>query len=146
MIRFLTDKEALPWELLLDADPNRSFVEEYLKTSNVLVYDHTGIIGVIVYQDGEKVEIMNLAVAPEFQGQGIGRKLMNAALLNIKETYPGKAILIKTGDMSSPALHLYVSMGFKQIARIENYFVDHYPEPIYENGQLLKHQIILEKI
>lgn len=146
MIRFLTDTEPLPWDLLLDADPNRDFVEEYLKTSEVLVYDQSGIKGVVVYQNGDKVEIMNLAVSPESQGQGIGRQLMEEALLQIEKTYPKKSVLIKTGDISSPALKLYQSLGFKEIAKIENYFVDHYPEPIYEGGCLLKHQIILEKV
>lgn len=147
MIRILQANEEYPWTLLLDADPDRDLVANYLKNSRVLVHESMdAIIGVIVYQEREtEWEIMNLAVAPERQGQGIGGQLLEAVFASIKEISGEKPILIKTGDLTSPALKLYQAKGFQQIGLVKDYFIDNYPEPIYENGQLLRNQVILRR-
>lgn len=143
-INAITSTSDYPWELLLLADPDRAMIEHYLETSCLYGYDiKEKIVGVIAVQmqGAEQAEIMNLAVAEEYQGQGIGRQLLRYTLSQVKAS----RIIIKTGDVSGPALNLYKSLGFEVVEIVENYFVDHYPEPIYEEGQLLKHQVILEK-
>lgn len=150
-IRFfdpIKEVERLPWELLLDADPNRDLVTAYLKQSVVLVaFDSENpdkLLGVLVFQERLKEwEILNVAVAPACQNQGIGKRLLQACLREIKKRQDQKRILIKTGDLTSPALTLYQKMGFKQIAFIKDYFVENYPEPIYEEGEQLRNQVIL---
>ncbi|MCI5685975.1 MAG: GNAT family N-acetyltransferase [Enterococcus gallinarum] len=124
MIRALSPKESLPWPLLLDADPEKEAVDRYIQASEILVFENEQqIVGVIVYQlQTAGWEIMNVAVAPEAQNQGIGGRLLTAALT------------------------LYKKMGFIEKKVVKNYFVDHYKEPIYENGILLTDQVILEKI
>lgn len=150
-IRFfdpIKEVERLPWELLLDADPNRDLVTAYLKQSLVLVaFDSENpdkLLGVLVFQGRLKEwEILNVAVAPARQNQGIGKRLLQACLREITKRQDQKQILIKTGDLTSPALTLYQKMGFKQIAFIKDYFVENYPEPIYEEGEQLRNQVIL---
>lgn len=146
MIRPLTDLKELPWPLLLDADPDRALVESYLKRSRVLVYQEDYIEGVLVFEErADEWEILNVAVSESHQGQGIGGQLLDAAFAWMKKQAPDKRVLIKTGDLTSPALSLYQKKGFQQIAIVKDYFVDNYPEPIYEDGRLLRNQVILAK-
>lgn len=150
MIRKLSPEEPLPWSLLLDADPEKEVVDRYIETSEILVFENQQqIVGVIVYQrQTGGWEIMNVAVAPEAQNQGIGGRLLTAALGKIAATKMKETlcVTIKTGNLPSAALTLYKKMGFVEKRVVKNYFVDHYKEPIYENGLLLTDQVILEKI
>lgn len=55
-----------PYELLLEADPDREKVEAYLKDSDCFIATvRNSVAGVIVVrkEEGRKAEIMNLAVA-----------------------------------------------------------------------------------
>ncbi|KAF1301249.1 MULTISPECIES: GNAT family N-acetyltransferase [Enterococcus] len=145
MIRRLKDSEELPWALLLEADPDRGMVEGYLSDSQILVYAETKIIGIIVFQERSEWEILNLSVASDHEGKGIGGKLLEASFQQMRKQAPLKEVLIKTGDLSSPALHLYRKKKFQQKAIIQDYFVTHYSEPIYENGERLRNQVILSR-
>jgi ribosomal protein S18 acetylase RimI-like enzyme len=150
MIRKLSSEEPLPWPLLLDADPEKEVVDRYIETSEILVYEkEQRIVGVIVFQlQTAGWEIMNVAVAPNLQNQGIGACLLTAALGEIAATknQAPLPVTIKTGNLPSAALTLYKKMGFVEKRVVKNYFVDHYKEPIYEDGILLTDQVILEKI
>ena len=53
--------------------------------------------------------------------------------------------MIKTGSLPSAALTLYQKQGYVEKERVKNYFTTHYVEPIFENGQQLFDQVILEK-
>lgn len=148
-ITVITNTEEYPWELLLLADPERVKVAVYLETSTVYVYrEGAKVIGVIVIQrqSATQYEVMNLAVAEESQGRGIGRQLLTYGIGQLQDEFVPVKVVIKTGDISGPALSLYQHLGFTVKEVIKNYFIEHYSEPIYEAGQLLKHQVILEKI
>ena len=141
------DKQHLPWELLLDADPDKEKIQMYVDTGSGFVWQVADEIkGVIVYDTRKtEYEIMNVAVAPSEQGRGIGRQLL---LHTIKLLREGKnaqnKIIIRRGSVSSAALHLYKKVGFVEVSRDIDYFVKNYPEPIYENGELLRDQVTLE--
>ena len=148
MIRYLNAAEPLPWALLLDADPEEALVRNYLATSQLLVFEEDQqILGEVVFQLREtEAELMNVAVTPSAQGKGIGKQLVQATLKELQQqiTKPTE-VLVKTGDITGPAVGLYKSCGFQEKARVENYFVHHYSEPIYEDGVRLKHQLILNQ-
>ena len=107
------------------------------------------MIGVLVYQNqGKNWEIMNVAVSPEKQGMGIGRQLLQAAeeaILSQRLGAKRPIVVIKTGSLPSAALTLYQKQGYVEKERVKNYFTTHYVEPIFENGQQLFDQVILEK-
>ena len=76
-------KTAYPWELLLLADPSRSKIESYLNHSVVLGLRIGGeTVGVVVFMPTKDTvfEIMNVAVAPDHQGKGFAKKLLQEAL------------------------------------------------------------------
>lgn len=81
-IRELHAGETPPIELLLMADPSRKIVDEYVKRGMCFVAEEQKeTIGVFVLLPTrpETVELVNLAVAEEKQGKGVGKKLvMNA--------------------------------------------------------------------
>ena len=151
MITFLdpkTEAEHLPWSLLLDADPNQELVKSYLARSRVLIaypeQEPENILGILVYEEqAEAWEILNVAVAPAVQNHGIGRQLLQRCLQEILSGTDGKQILIKTGDLTSPALALYQKVGFQKVGFVKDYFVENYPEPIFEGNKQLRNQVIL---
>ena len=69
----------------LDRNPSTCFVAE----------DQNMIIGVILSgHDGRRGHICHTAVSPDFQRQGIGRKLAEAALRSLKEQNIHKVNLV----------------------------------------------------
>jgi len=126
----------LPWNLLLLADPSRTAIKKYIDRS--LLYralESDMPIGVLALcpQDETQAEIVNLAVDPDRQGQGVGQALIRAALADAR-TKGFREIHVATGNSSLEALALYQKTGFR-LTRIEpDYFPAHYPEPIYEHG------------
>ncbi|MBM1151525.1 GNAT family N-acetyltransferase [Enterococcus durans] len=141
------DKQHLPWELLLDADPDKEKIQMYVDMGSGFVWQVADEIkGVIVYDTRKtEYEIMNVAVAPSEQGRGIGRQLLLHAIKHLREGKNAQnKIIIRTGSVSSAALHLYKKVGFVEVSRDIDYFVKNYPEPIYENGELLRDQVTLE--
>ena len=135
-IEQLDNYKLAPMALLLLADPNEEAIFEYLTTSELLIAKVDGeIAGIIVLKtfNNTMSEIMNLAVDENYQRRGIGRKLITAALDHAKNAGI-RSVKIATGNSSIHQLKLYQSCGFMIDQVIENYFVEHYPDPIYEDG------------
>lgn len=143
----LNDDEQVPYELLLLADPSIEMIEEYLKSSFIfIVAQNNKIVGVIVLfpLSEDLVEIKNIAVEPEFQGQGIGSYLIeNIIKVAIEQGY--KEICIGTANSSIGQLYLYQKLGFELYEIKKNFFILHYPDKILENGIQAKHMIVLKR-
>lgn len=141
------DKKHLPWGLLLDADPDKEKVQQYVFSGSGFVWQVEGeTIGVLVYVARKtEYEIMNVAVASSAQGKGVGRCLLAHTIKCLREEKEQQnKIIIRTGSVSSPALHLYQKVGFVEVSREADYFITNYAEPIYEEGKLLRDQVTLE--
>lgn len=144
----LDKDEKIPYELLLLADPSKDLINENLKQSGVFTAKQDDeILGVAVLYPltTETVEIKNIAVKPEFQGQGIGscliENIVNFVLLNGQ-----KSICIGTANSSIGQLYLYQKIGFK-ITEIKRYFfTTNYTSPIYENDIRAKHLLLLTRL
>ncbi|HAZ9818015.1 TPA: GNAT family N-acetyltransferase, partial [Enterococcus faecium] len=134
------NKKDLPWSLLLDADPDKEKVQVYVSRGSGWIWkEKEKTIGVLIYVAREKeYEIVNVAVAPTYQGKGIGGKLLETAFQKLSQLASSQTqIIIRTGSTSSAALHLYQKMGYVEIGRVKDYFIHHYSEPIFENGDQL---------
>jgi len=69
-----------------------------------------------------EADMMNLAVAPTFRRQGIGRKLVETLIERLKEK--GTHILVlEVRASNEPAIALYHALGFVQVGRRPNYYV-----------------------
>lgn len=146
-IRQLCKNEKIPYDLLLLADETVEAINKYILDSEIYVLEQDNkTIAVYALQvlSKSEVEIKNIAVKTEFQGQGIGKLLLKDATDRAKAR-DFKTIIIGTGDVAPKQLHLYEKEGFVRFAVKENFFVDNFSEPIFENGKQLKDMIMLKK-
>jgi aminoglycoside 6'-N-acetyltransferase I len=147
-IRPLEKNEAVPFELLLDADPSMAAIEKYLPLSEIYVaVIKDTIAGVIVLHSpvAGELEIKNIAIREEYQGKGIGTYLLKwATRVAVDKKY--KALVIGTSNASTGQLCLYQKNGFEITGILCNFFLNNYPEPIFENGIRCKHMIVLKKM
>ena len=146
-IRQLRKDEKIPYDLLLLADESLEAIDKYIFGSDIYVLEQGNrIIAIYVLQSISKneIEIKNIAVVTDCQGQGIGKLLLRDAACKAKEN-GFKTIIIGTGDAAIKQLYLYQKEGFEVFDIKKRFFVDNYPEPIYENGIQLKHMIMLKK-
>jgi len=136
-----------PIELLLLADPSRELIEQYLSESSIFLASSKGKTkGIIVLYPIEEsiLEIKNLAVVPSFQKKGLGKNLILFAE-NFAKANGYTKLRICTGNTSFHQLALYQKLGFQKKDKIPNFFLEQYPEPIFENGMQCKDLIVLEK-
>lgn len=134
-------------ELLLEADPSKDLVEEYLDRGTLWEATITGkIVGVIaiIPTRPETVEIVNLAVHEDYRGQGIAQELLNYILNEAKRSHY-RTVEIGTGSTGMAQLYLYQKCGFRMISIDRDFFVRHYAEPIIENGLVLKDMVRLSQ-
>lgn len=136
IIRKWRHEEMLPYDLLLLADPSRELVEAYITEGECYVAEENGEkigVFVIVELSAIAMEIKNIAVCEDRQGQGIGKQLL-AAAIRVATSKGYEQVEIGTGNSSIGQLALYQKCGFRISSVIPNFFVDHYDEIIIENG------------
>ncbi|WP_261885873.1 GNAT family N-acetyltransferase [Vibrio pomeroyi] len=132
----------IPMALLLEADPSEASIASYLDESWCYAAKQDNrIIGVCVVKlIGENVaEIFNVSVSPAHQQKGIGSKVLAFALKQLAQ-HDVKRVELGTGTFGYQ-LTYYQRAGFRVDSVIKNHFIDHYPEPIFENG--IQHQDML---
>jgi len=147
MIKLISDDQTIPWDLLLLADENTQSIERYIYQCTIYVLERDQKnIAVYAWQelDSDTVEIKNIAVDPAYQGQGIGQRMLHDAIDRARNA-GYKQIRIGTGDACVKQLYIYQKVGFEMFEIKHRFFLDLFPEPIYENGIQLKHTIVLKK-
>jgi ribosomal protein S18 acetylase RimI-like enzyme len=58
-----------------------------------------------------------MAVAPEFQGEGLGRRLLDEAAA-IARAWPGEAIRLDAYDADAGAGAFYARCGYREVGRV----------------------------
>ena len=132
--------------LLLLADEQESMIDRYLDRGVMLILEDRGVaLGeCVVTDEGDGVlEIQNLAVAPEHQGNGYGKALIGYVASHYRGRY--QALQVGTGD-SPLTVPFYEHCGFVRHHVIKNYIVDHYERPIFEGGKQLIDKIYLRMV
>jgi [ribosomal protein S18]-alanine N-acetyltransferase len=74
-----------------------------------------------IYVVAGEIQIGNIAVAPEFRKYGVAKILMNE-ILRIAGENNCKSIFLEVRESNMTAQALYISFGFKTIARRDNYY------------------------
>lgn len=136
-----------PYTLLLLADPSKEMIDKYIYSAEIYAAELNGKArGFIVLFSltPETVEIKNIAVEPAFQGQGIGRFLIENAIA-VAAADKKKSICIGTANSSISQLAFYQKMGFEISDIKKDFFIENYTELIYENDIQAKHLLMLTK-
>ena len=102
--------DEIPWELLLQADPDEQRVYDYADADYMRVAKYADeAVGVYVVRSltATRFELCNLSVAPGFRNRGLGRWLLGHAI-GIAETKGGREILVRR----APFRGLFRQVGF----------------------------------
>lgn len=68
-----------------------------------------------------EVTLLNVAVAPAFQGKGYGKKLIDA-FIEMCEQSDAESAWLEVRESNHNAFGLYQSMGFNEVDRRRNYY------------------------
>lgn len=99
--------------------------------------------GFQIYLD--EAEGMTLAVLPEFQGRGIGKKLLLETIRRA-EKRGAKSMILEVRVSNVPALHIYQKFGFKIVGRMKRYYMSGEDAlTMYAKFEDLKCKLPLEK-
>ena len=108
-----------------DAWPIQGFESELAQTDtrNYWVYEdegqivgYAGLCTVLPISD-----IQTIAIDPKYQGQGLGRKMMNLLLETAKERQ-AQDVMLEVRFDNPTAINLYESLGFETIHRRRGYY------------------------
>jgi ribosomal-protein-alanine N-acetyltransferase len=78
-----------------------------------------GYAGLLV--PGPEADVQTIAVAPQAQGQGLGRILLDA-LIAAAESRSATSLLLEVRANNEPAIGLYTRRGFERIAVRRRYY------------------------
>lgn len=70
-----------------------------------------------------EADIMNLAVAPDCRGKGIGRELLTAMMAYLHSRNI-ETLFLEVRPSNTPARNLYASLGFVEAGRRKKYYVN----------------------
>ena len=142
-IRKVTGAKKEYLELLLLADEQESMIDKYLEHGDMFVLEDSGVKAeCVVTKEAESVyELKNIAVRPDCQRKGYGKKLIEFLFTY----YPHwNRMLVGTGD-SPGILYFYESCGFVESHRVKNFFTEHYDHPMFEEGKQLVDMVYLKR-
>lgn len=121
-------------DLLLLADEDQDVVMGYINEGKLFeINENNKRAGVIQIIECEGYyEIKNIAIIPELQGQGIGKKALRFVE---RISYDDGAQLMKVGTANSSISNIafYQKAGYRLDLITHDFFTD-YKEPIFENG------------
>ena len=86
------------------------------------VLEHQGQVGgyIIFAVVGDVAEILTIAVLPELQGQGYGKRLL--AFLQVQVAEPVRSLFLEVRAGNFAAINLYLTNGFNQIGERRDYY------------------------
>lgn len=132
-------------DLLLLADEQENMIDRYLERGELFVArKEETTIGVCVVTEERPFlyEIKNLAIVPNYQGQGYGKTFIDW----ISQHYQGKNRYLQVGTgAGTPTVHFYEKCGFTFSHIVPDFFTRFYDHPIYEDNILLTDMVYLKK-
>lgn len=137
--------EKIPYELLLLADETTEAIDQYIFNCDIYVL-HDGernIAVMALYKNSNtELEIKNIAVTESYRNKGIGSILINKAKeIALDKLY--QKLTVGTSDTGFQQIRFYEKNGFLKTGIRKNFFIENYPEPIYENGLQMRDMVLL---
>ena len=119
----IEDNKKRYMSLLFLADEQEDMIDRYLEKGTMYVLEENGVKAeCVVTDEGNGVlEIKNIAVLPECQRMGYGKRLIEF----IEQTYRDdfRILRVGTGD-SQLTIPFYEKCGFIESHRVKNFFTD----------------------
>lgn len=99
--------------------------EDFIQGGAMMLYNEEKPVGVVraakdEYEDSPIVNIGPLAIIPEYQGKGLGRMLLRAAINFSREKGYSRTILCVNAE-NERAKSLYIQEGFRQVEAVVSY-------------------------
>ena len=140
----VTENKKQYLDLLLLADEQEDMIDRYLEKGTMYVIDDNGIkCECVVTDEGNGIlEIKNIATAPEYQGNGYAKTLIDFIIRQYSAEY--SVLQVGTGD-SPLTIPFYEKCGFVRSHSIPGFFTENYDHPIYECGIQLVDMIYLQR-
>lgn len=116
MERALFGVSAWSRQMLADelVGPGRTYVGAELPGGSLVGY--AGL-----WFDGRDAQVMTVATDAAHQGRGIARRML-VALLDRAREVGAQSVLLEVRVDNAPAIHLYESLGFRQLGRRRGYY------------------------
>ncbi|MDT8717544.1 GNAT family N-acetyltransferase [Clostridium sp. 19966] len=111
-----------------DMIPKRLLGSDYVEGGMMILYNREKPVGVVrvgtdEYENLPVMYIGPLAIIPEYQGMGLGRNLLRAALAFVKERGCSRTLLSVNAE-NDRAKRLYLQEGFKEAEAVVCYKYD----------------------
>lgn len=135
----------IPYGLLLLADETVEAIDRYIIKSDIYLLQNgmEDIAVMALYKNSNtELEIKNIAVVESYRSKGIGSILMNKAKEIAKE-HNYKTLTVGTSDTGFQQIRFYEKNGFIKNGILKDFFIENYPDPIYENGLQMRDMILL---
>ena len=135
---------AIPYHLLLDADPSKELVDKYLACGILFgaFYDKEPAgVCLLIFHNNITAEIINLTVLEKYRNKNIGKLLISFAE---NQARLGGIKYMEIGT-SENIVKYYENQGYKCHKTIKDFFVENYEFPVIDNGIILKDMIRLIK-
>jgi GNAT superfamily N-acetyltransferase len=130
--------------ILLQAEPSRRALRYSLRSMSDAVYrldvDGEPAGAATMRWRGEPCELIELAVAPERQGQGLGRRMIEWLVAEARRR-GRRQLIVGTSSTSAGNILFYQKCGFRIDSVRRDYFW-YYDEPRMENGLPVRDMIV----
>ena len=136
-INIITEDREKYMDILLLADPQEDMILKYLHQSDLFVLSEEGVIKTVcavVRLNDRACEIKNIATIEGERGKGYGTHMIHYVCEHYSSRF--QTIFVGTGN-SKNTVGFYEKCGFSVSHIVADFFVDHYREPIYEEGKQL---------
>lgn len=135
----------IPYHLLLLADETKEAINQYIFNSDIyLLHNSTENIAVMALykKSTTELEIKNIAVIESYRNKRIGSILINKAKEIAKENHY-KTLTVGTSDTGFQQIRFYEKNDFIKSGILKDFFIENYPDPIYENGLQMRDMVLL---
>jgi ribosomal-protein-alanine N-acetyltransferase len=104
-----------------DPWPRRAF-QAHLRDLFLVAESTSGVAGYLVARlMGDEAEILNVAVRPDARGAGLGRTLLEGALVALRGL-KAAAVFLEVRVSNAAARQLYETAGFTEVGRRRGYY------------------------
>lgn len=144
IVKILSDKKDF-LDLLLLADPQEDMIDRYLERGDLFaLYDEEVVrsVCVVTKESNCECELKNIATDVNCQNKGYASALIKYICDYYKNRFA--TMYVGTGD-SQFTIGFYEKCGFVKSHVKKDFFIEHYDEPIFEEGKQLVDMIYLKK-